>query len=137
MNKKLMLCAAAGLLLAACQRQDVPESLIQAAPYASGPDAAASAATEPAETPAPAAGETRTLPPPETLSDAAITGNIQASLLTDPDMSGADVSVNTDRGVVHLAGMVQSQEQAAIASAHAQREDGVMRIDSSLAVGAR
>jgi hyperosmotically inducible protein len=68
------------------------------------------------------------------LSDPVITAKIKASLLTDPGMTGADVSVNTDRGVVNLTGNVKSQEQAAIASSHAQRQDGVMRIDNHLAV---
>jgi len=57
--------------------------------------------------------------------------------MTDPAMGGADVSVNTDRGVVSLTGVVASQEQAAVASAHAQREDGVMRVDNHLAVNLR
>lgn len=37
-------------------------------------------------------------------------------------------------GVVSLTGVVQSREQAAVASSHAQSEDGVMRIDNHLAV---
>jgi len=48
-------------------------------------------------------------------------------------MTGSDVSVNTDHGVVMLTGSVKSQEQSAIASAHAQRQDGVMRVDTHLA----
>jgi hyperosmotically inducible protein len=76
----------------------------------------------------------RLLPPPETLTDPFITAKVKASLMTDPAMSGADVSVNTDHGVVSLTGLVESQEQAAVASAHAQREDGVMRVDNHLAV---
>jgi hyperosmotically inducible protein len=62
---------------------------------------------------------------------------VKTSLVTDPAMAGADVSVNTDRGVVNLTGTVTSQEQAAIASSHAQRQDGVMRIDNHLAVNLR
>jgi hyperosmotically inducible protein len=91
--------------------------------------------THPAEAAAPAASlASRSLPSPDMLSDPVITAKIQASLLTDPGMTGADVSVNTDRGVVNLTGNVKSQEQAAIASSHAQRQDGVMRIDNHLAV---
>jgi len=86
-----------------------------------------------ASQPAPA----NVLPPAEALTDPAITGKIRASLMTDPAMGGADVSVNTDRGVVSLTGVVASQEQAAVASAHAQREDGVMRVDNHLAVNLR
>ena len=52
-------------------------------------------------------------------------------------MTGSDVSVNVVQGVVHLTGVVASLEQAAIASAHAQHEDGVMRIDNDLSVPAQ
>jgi hypothetical protein len=82
--------------------------------------------------PTPAAS--RLLPPPEVLTDPVITAKVKASLMTDPAMTGADVSVNTSQGVVSLTGLVASQEQAAVASAHAQREDGVMRVDNHLAV---
>ncbi|MGE5094437.1 MAG: BON domain-containing protein [Betaproteobacteria bacterium] len=71
---------------------------------------------------------------PDAISDTVISGKIKASILTDPGMSGADVSVNTDHGVVTLTGNVKSQEQTAIASAHAQRQDGVMRVDNHLSL---
>ena len=70
----------------------------------------------------------------DALSDTVIAGKIKAAILGDPGMSGADVSVNTDHGVVTLTGSVKSQEQAAIASAHAQRQDGVMRVDNHLSL---
>ena len=73
-------------------------------------------------------------PPRDTLTDTAITGRIKAALLTDPAMTGADVSVNTDDGVVVLTGTVKSHEQTGVASAHAQRQDGVMRVDNQLSV---
>jgi osmotically-inducible protein OsmY len=68
----------------------------------------------------------------DALSDTVISGRIKAAILTDPGMGGSDVSVNTDHGVVTLTGTVKSQEQTAIASAHAQRQDGVMRVDTHL-----
>ena len=98
------------------------------APRAEAPVAAARSADI-----APAA-PSRLLPPPEMLSDPVITARIKASLMTDPAMAGADVSVNTSQGVVSLTGLVASQEQAAIVSAHAQGQDGVMRVDNHLAV---
>jgi hyperosmotically inducible protein len=70
----------------------------------------------------------------EALSDTVIAGRIKTAILTDPGMGGADVSVNTDHGVVTLTGTVKSQEQTAIASAHAQRQDGVMRVDNQLSL---
>ena len=76
--------------------------------------------------------EAPALPSREAISDTMITARIKAALLTDPGMAGADVSVNTEHGVVILAGSVKSYEQTGIASAHAQRQDGVMRIDNQL-----
>ena len=70
----------------------------------------------------------------ETLTDTVITGRINAAIRTDPGMAGSDVSVITDRGVVALAGQVKTPDQTAIASAHAQRQDGVMRVDNHLSV---
>jgi hypothetical protein len=90
----------------------------------------------PSSTPAPAG---TSVPAPrvdplsrEALSDPAITSRIKTAIVTDPQMAGADVSVNTDGGVVSLTGTVKSQEQAAVASSLAQRNDGVMRIDNHL-----
>ena len=87
-----------------------------------------------AAAPAPQSTGSRLLPSPETLSDPFITGRIKAELVADPSLRGADVSVTTTQGVVSLTGLVASQEQAAIASAHAQGQDGVMRVDNHLAV---
>lgn len=80
-----------------------------------------------------AAPPTTPMPAREALADTVITGKIKTAILNDAAMDGADVSVNTDRGVVSLAGVVKTPEQTAIASAHAQRQDGVMRVDNHLA----
>ena len=112
-------------------------------PDARGPDAASIARHEPqgaqvatrepaAEQPVPAAPAAAA--PADAITDTVITGRIKTALLTDPGMAGADVSVNTDRGVVSLAGTVKSHEQTGIASAHAQRQDGVVRVDNHLAM---
>lgn len=68
----------------------------------------------------------------DAISDTVITGKIKAAIFADSGMAGADVSVNSDHGIVILAGTVKSYEQAGIASAHAQRQDGVMRVDNQL-----
>ena len=80
-----------------------------------------------AQAPAPAQ-----MPLPEALTDAAITNRISSALRADPAMSGADVSINTDKGVVVLSGTVRSHEQTGVASAHAQSQDGVLRVDNHL-----
>jgi hyperosmotically inducible protein len=120
-----MLC-----LVAACgrvgevSRLPAPSSLekaAQAQPLSAPP-------VRPTESTAP----TPALPSPDALTDSAITGRIQSALKADPAMSGADVSINTDKGVVVLSGTVKSHEQTGIASAHAQRQDGVVRVDNHL-----
>jgi osmotically-inducible protein OsmY len=141
-SKPVALAAATlvALLLAACER---PGSRAAGGPLTDIGDRGAaqralgeSASVSPAGT-APT-GTSRTDPlSREALSDPAITSKVRAALLADPGMAGADVSVNTDRGVVSLTGTVKSQEQTAIASAHAQRQDGVMRIDNHLAMNAQ
>ena len=136
----LVVAAFAGATLAiACERPD-PRAVAQEYAAVSSPPAAAPApppssqATAPAApaAPAPVAGTTST---PETaISDTIITARIKASLLGDPALAGSDIAVNTDRGVVNLVGSVTTHEQTGIASAHAQRQEGVMRVDSHLTV---
>ena len=128
-------CAAA-MLVVACERADSPLS--------TRGGEGAEAARQPAVAAAPpqAAGATEPrpvapMPPPDTLTDTMITGRIKTALLSDPGMSGADVSVQTNKGVVTLVGTVKSHEQTGIASAHAQRQDGVVRVDSDLTLNAR
>jgi hypothetical protein len=125
--------SAAAVVLVACDRPDarpdVAASAGEAAPVAPMNVPAPRADVRPAPQPS-----SSPLPPREALEDTVITGRIKAELLTDPAMQGADISVNTDRGVVALAGLVRSPEQTALASAHAQRQDGVMRVDNHLAL---
>jgi hyperosmotically inducible protein len=111
--------------LASCSRARDDEAAAQKHP----PKVASSAAPPTA----PAARASAPAEPSSAITDSVITTRIKAGILSDPGMAGSDVSVNTDRGVVSLTGVVRSQEQAAIASAHAQRQDGVMRVDNMLA----
>ena len=119
-------------ILAGCGR--APSTEVARVPSRIDP-ASTQASPAPAE-PA-ASAPSPLLPPAEALADPVITAKIRAGLKVDPAMDGADISVNTDRGVVTLTGLVASQEQAAVASAHAQREDGVVRVDNHLAVNLR
>jgi hypothetical protein len=122
----ILVAAAAAAAVAGCSRARESE-----AAKPSEPPKVAAAAPRPEPTPRAAPS-----PPVKTdaINDTLITSRIKAGILSDPGMAGSDVSVNTDHGVVNLTGLVKSQEQAAIASAHAQSQDGVMRVDSQLAV---
>ena len=111
-------------LLAACGRvgEDGTSATIERPP-------ATRVAQAPTQVPEPHRAQ---MPAPEALTDAAITGRIGEALRADPAMRGADVSVNTDRGVVVLSGTVKSTEQTGVASAHAQSQDGVVRVENHL-----
>jgi hypothetical protein len=129
----------AATLVIACERTESPlstrggngaEGARQPAAAAVPPPGGGTASTTAQRPAAP-------IPPPEALTDTMITGRINTALLSDPGMAGADVSVQTNKGVVTLVGTVKSHEQTGIASAHAQRQDGVVRVDSDLALNAR
>lgn len=125
----LVLAAFAGATLAiACER---PASRVSEDSYSA---ANAKTAQVPAQQSAQAQTPAAAIPPREALADPAITTRIKGAIQRDPAMTGADVSVSTDHGAVTLLGAVKSHDQIAIASAHAQREDGVMRVDNHLAV---
>ena len=121
----------AGLVIA-CERPDSRASGAEAVARNAPP---ANAQAAPRETAAPEAAAAAPSPMPsrDAITDTVITGRIKTELLGDPGMAGADVSVNTDRGVVVLAGTVKNHEQTGLASAHAQRQDGVVRVDNHLA----
>lgn len=123
--------AAAACTLVACDRSSTDDEPAASAQTQVQPTEARAA---PREAPQPPAMQPSPMPPREALADTVITGKIKSAILGDPGMQGADVSVNTDRGVVVLAGVVKTPEQTAIASAHAQRQDGVMRVDNHLAM---
>jgi hypothetical protein len=132
---RLLIALMALLVAAACVRpasNDLVSHAASSPPTERTNLAASSPDTTPPQASAPAAPPRRLIPPPDALTDSAITRRIGGELAADPGMAGADVSVNTDRGVVTLSGTVKSQEQTGIASAHAQRQDGVMRVDNHL-----
>jgi hyperosmotically inducible periplasmic protein len=47
----------------------------------------------------------------ESSEDAAITAKVQSSLVADPLVSASTITVETSRGVVHLSGMVKSEQE--------------------------
>ena len=132
----IALGAAASLLAAGCDRPvtqtEYNNSGATATATQAGPstDAAmakdAGAASErPASASAGASGA---------VSETVTTGKIKAAIAADAGMKDTDVSVETDNGVVRLSGTVKSQDQVAIATNLAQRQEGVMRVENNLAV---
>jgi hyperosmotically inducible periplasmic protein len=65
----------------------------------------------------------------EVIDDAAITTKVKTGLLADPMTSAFAISVETDRGVVSLTGIVNSEAERQRAVQIAQEVGGVKRVD--------
>lgn len=68
------------------------------------------------------------------VSETLTTGKIKAAIAADSGLKDTDISVTTNNGVVTLGGTVKSQDQIAIATTLAQKQDGVQRVEANLAV---
>jgi hyperosmotically inducible protein len=69
------------------------------------------------------------------IDDAAITAKVKAALLAAEHVNGTDIKVETNSGRVVLSGMVPDQGQIDRAVATARNIDGVVDVESRLAVG--
>jgi hyperosmotically inducible periplasmic protein len=69
------------------------------------------------------------------VDDAAITAKVKAALLAAENVNGTHISVETNSGRVVLSGMVPDQGQIDRAVATARNIDGVVDVESRLAVG--
>jgi hyperosmotically inducible protein len=67
-------------------------------------------------------------------SDGAVTANVQAALASDPNTQGAPIKVSTYRGVVQLAGFVNSNAVRDEAGNVAGNVQGVRSVDNDLRV---
>lgn len=66
----------------------------------------------------------------EDISDSWITTKVKSTLLFSSNVSGSDISVSTDKGVVTLSGKVGSGTEQALAIELAQNVRGVKRVQS-------
>jgi osmotically-inducible protein OsmY len=67
----------------------------------------------------------------EAVSDAWITTKVKSTLLLSSDVSGTEISVSTDKGVVKLSGEADSQGERQRAVELAQNIRGVQKVDAS------
>ncbi|MCB1956920.1 MAG: BON domain-containing protein [Rhodocyclaceae bacterium] len=73
----------------------------------------------------------------DTAMDAAINGRVAAALMSDPGLLGARIDVDTENGVVKLAGTVMGAAELHRALDIAAQVDGVRRVDNLLEVARR
>lgn len=67
-------------------------------------------------------------------SDTAITTKVKAELLAEKGIPSTSISVDTQKGVVHLSGAVENAEQVRKAGALAARVKGVKSVTNNLTV---
>jgi hyperosmotically inducible protein len=71
----------------------------------------------------------------EVVDDSVLTAKVKTALVEDPVTKAGQIDVETYRGVVQLAGFVDSQEQKARASELAKAVAGVQEVRNDLKVG--
>jgi len=67
-------------------------------------------------------------------TDAQVAGDVQTKISSDPSLSGRQISINADKGVVTLSGTVNSDAEVTSALNDAQQAQGVKQVISRLAV---
>src|SRR2546426_2096391 len=72
----------------------------------------------------------------ELLTDSAITTELKAKFLAEPGVSGLDIHVDTDNGVVTLSGTVKSKAEMNKALSMARDSKGVKRVVNHMKIAA-
>ena len=70
----------------------------------------------------------------EYIDDAVITTKVKAALFNDPDLSSAEINVETYNGEVQLSGFVSAPSQISQAVQVAKNVEGVRKVKNSLLV---
>src|SRR5437868_11996052 len=70
----------------------------------------------------------------QTMSDASISTAVQAKLTSDHLSNFPRIDVDTERGVVNLSGVVETEAQRAQASRLAKQVEGVVRVNNNLQI---
>jgi hyperosmotically inducible protein len=76
-----------------------------------------------------------TQPVREQISDSAITADVKARFAADNDVSGMNIDVTTQEGVVYLMGRVRTEEEKREAADIARKVSGVKEVKNMLNVG--
>jgi hyperosmotically inducible protein len=123
------------VLVAACNRQEaVPATNVATTPYAASAVAVTSANSV---TAAPTSAVTVT--PASTtvgteIDDTVVTTKVKSALLSDQDIKGFDIKVETRKGIVLLSGFVDNQARADRAMLVARAVEGVKGIENNMTI---
>jgi hyperosmotically inducible protein len=69
------------------------------------------------------------------IDDAAITAAVKSKLTADPEINPFEIDVDTEAGVVRLAGTVNNADQRREAAELARRTDGVVSVNNEITLG--
>jgi hyperosmotically inducible protein len=72
--------------------------------------------------------------PGEFIDDAALTTRIKAAFVADKVVSALDISVHSDKGIVHLGGVARSSEEVHQAERIARQASGVRGVRNNIVV---
>ena len=121
--------------LAGCDRPGTQTAANAANTPATAPASTADTSSPPArDTSATAATPVTGPASTNVVTDTLVTGKVKTAITADEGMKDADVSVKTENGVVTLTGTAKSPDQVTLASALAQRQEGVSRVENQVAV---
>ena len=70
----------------------------------------------------------------EVIDDASITARVKTALIKDPDLSAAEINVDTYKGKVQLSGYVSDAEDVSKAASVARHINGVKSVTNDLHV---
>ena len=70
----------------------------------------------------------------EARTDAQVAGDVQTRISSDPALSGKQISINADKGVITLTGTVDSDAEVTSALNDAQQAQGVKQVVSRLSI---
>src|SRR5689334_9578518 len=65
------------------------------------------------------------------VTDTVTTGKVKAAIASENGLKDSDLNVSTEGGVVKISGTVKSNDQIALATSVAQRQQGVSSVDAS------
>ncbi len=72
--------------------------------------------------------------PGEFIDDAALTTRIKAAFVADKVVSALDISVHSDKGIVHLGGVARSSEEVHQAERIARQTPGARGVRNNIVV---
>jgi hyperosmotically inducible protein len=72
--------------------------------------------------------------PGEFIDDAAVTAKVKAAFVKDPVVSALNISVESDKGIVHLGGVAKTAEEMRQAERLARQVAGVRGVRNNIVV---